>query len=422
MKRKIIGFIGALVLGFCSQVFALDSLWTFGTAGNALSANQYFSVSAPAIGDSNINKKHLVIAGPMTVSNLNIFGLTAPNNGAGTETITYTLYVNGAASALTCSITDASTSCADATHTVSLVRGDTVALRAETGAGTPVYGVVSGYIKKTITGTNRDDYIGSPSSTSILSASATNYTSVFYKAISAIEIKFIIPVDGVLSKLIVVLDGTPGAGKSYAITVRKNGSDQALTCTVADTSTTCEDIINSVTFSAGDVVSVSTTPTGTPTTRYLTVGARFSSSISGLFVHSGVANSAASTSATNYGAVNGSIAPTSSTATNNMSYPTGLYAVRYYAGITTAPDNGAGVQSYTYSLRDQTAGADSMASCRIYEANTSCNKNIRVLLTASNFLVHNEIVPSGTPVSGGVSQQALALTFQTPQTTSIKGY
>ncbi len=423
MKKKIFGFLGALVLGLCSQAFALDSLWTFGTAGNALSANQYFSVNAPAIGDATVSKKHLVIAGSMTVSNLNVFAVTAPNNGVGTETINYTLYVNGSASALTCSISDASTSCSDSTHTVSLVRGDTVALRAETGAGTPVYSVVSGYIKKTITGTNRDDYIGGPASTTILSGTLTNYTSLFYKAPSTTEVKFIVPVGGNISKLVVALDGTPGAGKSYAVTLRKNGSDTGVTCTVADTNTTCGDLINSSTFAAGDFVSVSIVPSGTPTARYISVGAQFSSLISGYFIHSSFTSSGnPSTSVTHYFPVNGAAGSGTSTSTYNESYPTGLYAMAYYAGQVTAPDNGAGVQSYTYSLRNESSTTDTMANCRIYEALTSCNKNIRVLLPATNYLVHNEVVPSGTPVSGGGSTVGIALSFQVPQTTTIKGY
>ena len=50
------------------------------------------------------------------------------------------------------------------------------------------------------------------------------------------------------------------AGSSYTFTVRKNGTDTELTCTASATATSCSDILNSVSFAAGDTISISAVP------------------------------------------------------------------------------------------------------------------------------------------------------------------
>lgn len=57
----------------------------------------------------------------------------------------------------------------------------------------------------------------------------------------------------------------PGAGKSFAITLRNTAVDTALTCTIADTNTTCSQTGQSVSIASGDLLVVSDVPAGTPT-------------------------------------------------------------------------------------------------------------------------------------------------------------
>lgn len=77
----------------------------------------------------------------------------------------------------------------------------------------------------------------------------------------------IIPDAGTFDNLYVKLAGSPGAGKSYQFTLMVNGVASALTCTVSDTNTTASDTSNSVSVSAGDLVSLRCVPSGTPTAR-----------------------------------------------------------------------------------------------------------------------------------------------------------
>lgn len=58
--------------------------------------------------------------------------------------------------------------------------------------------------------------------------------------------------------------GTPGAGKSYALTLRNNGADSDCTCTISDASTFCEDTSCSA-LGLDSTNSWKTAPSGTPT-------------------------------------------------------------------------------------------------------------------------------------------------------------
>jgi hypothetical protein len=61
---------------------------------------------------------------------------------------------------------------------------------------------------------------------------------------------------GRASKLVVNLTVAPGVGGSATITIRKNGANTGLTCTVSGTLATCANTVSSVTFSDGDLLSI----------------------------------------------------------------------------------------------------------------------------------------------------------------------
>jgi hypothetical protein len=83
------------------------------------------------------------------------------------------------------------------------------------------------------------------------------------------------PGAGTISSLYVRLSAAPGAGTSYAFFVRRNGVDTALTCTVSGTAMGCSDLVNSVAFSAGDLISVRSAPTSNPAARTMRWTATF---------------------------------------------------------------------------------------------------------------------------------------------------
>jgi hypothetical protein len=91
-----------------------------------------------------------------------------------------------------------------------------------------------------------------------------------------------VPFAGTLSRLHVRLDGpagTAGSGEFYAFTIRVNGSDTAVTCTILETATNCSDSVNTALFNAGDLISLGVVPsTSNPATRAMRWTAQFSAS------------------------------------------------------------------------------------------------------------------------------------------------
>jgi hypothetical protein len=73
---------------------------------------------------------------------------------------------------------------------------------------------------------------------------------------------------GVASKM-VFRSETLTAGQTATLTLRKNGADTALTCTITSSSTaaTCTDFTHTVTFADGDLLSIRYNETGNPNTR-----------------------------------------------------------------------------------------------------------------------------------------------------------
>jgi len=61
---------------------------------------------------------------------------------------------------------------------------------------------------------------------------------------------------GTASKLVVSLTKEPGAGQSATITIRRNGVDTALSCTISGIANTCADTVDRLTFGDGDLLSV----------------------------------------------------------------------------------------------------------------------------------------------------------------------
>jgi hypothetical protein len=64
------------------------------------------------------------------------------------------------------------------------------------------------------------------------------------------------PLSGTLSKLYVSVTTAPGVGNTITATLRVNGSDTAVTCTISGTSTTASDLTHTAAITAGQPVSV----------------------------------------------------------------------------------------------------------------------------------------------------------------------
>lgn len=65
--------------------------------------------------------------------------------------------------------------------------------------------------------------------------------------------------------------GTPGAGATITMTIRKNMVDTAVTATLGESDTTANSSSNSFTFAAGDIITIGITYTGSPTVQPVSV-------------------------------------------------------------------------------------------------------------------------------------------------------
>lgn len=71
---------------------------------------------------------------------------------------------------------------------------------------------------------------------------------------------------GTLQNLRVLLSVAPGSGKSYTVTLYKNGSSTGITVTISDSATSGSDTTHTVTVAAGDKIRYQYTTSGTPAT------------------------------------------------------------------------------------------------------------------------------------------------------------
>jgi len=162
------------------------------------------------------------------------------------------------------------------------------------------------------------------------------------------------PTDGTFTNLLITLAGAPGTGKSWTFTVRKNGVDTALSVVISDTATTGRDTTHSVAVAPGDLLSLKSVPSGTPSASgwLITVALEFTSTNTGESGYSGQTPTVnLSTSAARYQGVfrlNNGWNTTSATAGSARSVVAAAGTVTaLYLLLTAAP---GAAKSYTFSL------------------------------------------------------------------------
>jgi hypothetical protein len=85
--------------------------------------------------DSTETKVALPIPVGGSIGGLQVRTNTAPGGSGSSNSYSYTVYVNGAATAVVCSIFEVERSCNDSTHSVTVNPGDRVALRQQAFSG-----------------------------------------------------------------------------------------------------------------------------------------------------------------------------------------------------------------------------------------------------------------------------------------------
>lgn len=202
-----------------------------------------------------------------------------------------------------------------------------------------------------------------------------------------------------IDNLRVVIPTAPGTGKSWAWTIMQNGVATSLTCTIADTNTSAQDLNagHAVSFAAGDLISIRETPSGTPTS---TAGYSYSvrQSASGLFGVFGGAVQNVSNSVVNY---NNLMSSASWNATESNVYapvPTGGTLKNLYIITSAAP---GAAKTYKFDL--MVNGSPTGPTVSITGAGTTTgNDTSNTAAVVAGDLVSIRCTPTGTPAAAFV--------------------
>lgn len=213
----------------------------------------------------------------------------------------------------------------------------------------------------------------------------------------------------------VIVDTAPGAGKSRAFTVRQNGADTGVTVTISDTNTSAT-FSGSVSFNAGDLLTISSVPTSLPTAPGNIYWHMEWNTTGSVYLLLGGAGSATN-SATNYHNVfgGGAAAWSGSVSAADIPVPTGATVTK----LQVASPDGAPGAGTSYAVSMRLNNTTDICTATISDTNTSASASGSQALAAGDVITLKE-VPTGTPTS-----RRLAWCFSLTMTTdgeSFYGY
>ena len=422
MKRLLV-FFGLLL--FASPAHATIAVYPSLAAAPSTTATNYRALLSGTGSFNSTESNRYQLAGiEGTYIKLSVVLDTAPENGAGTQSYTFTVRSGVSDTATTCTISESATSCTSTTES-SMGVGDRISLSCAPSASAPAASALTFSIAIASTTVGQSS-ISAGTGTVNIATGATNYISPHTVSTPTTTEKFVemlIPTSGTFSGLRVRLSGSPNNGggtQTYTFTVRRGVgtgamADTSVTCAISETATTCNDLSNSFTVAAGDRITISSAPTaGTPTARLAWFGLIFTSDVDGEFIVPFETDNAPSTVAVNYDPADGSGSTWTATETavdQHVGYPFTVTAI--YVNVDVAPDLGVGVQSYDYTLRTNDT-TDTTATCNMSETNTTCSlTGLSVSLVATD-LIDTEATPNVVPTAP-TSQSISYLGFITPR-------
>lgn len=332
------------------------------------------------------------------IKNLRIVLSAAP--GAGNSRI-FTLYVNGAPSALTCTIANLATSCNDTTHEVDVVAGDRVCLKMTLGVG--YADIADGYISTMFEGSTAKEslilgsYWGPLDKTQITYPQAMG--AMTYSTTTENDQRQVCPTSGKIKNLYVRLSADPGtAPDAYRFTLRKNGASQTLTVTITANDTTGNDTTHEVTVAAGDILTLMVEPLSEPSeTPNAHWGMTFVADTDGESIVLGGSYDNLNNAATEYICLLcTNIQSWTATEANHYSLGQSCTLKKLYILLSAAPGGG---KSYTFTVRKPGNGqADGNLTVTITGAgSTTGHDAAHTDVISDDDYVDLKCVPAGTP-------------------------
>jgi hypothetical protein len=205
------------------------------------------------------------------------------------------------------------------------------------------------------------------------------------------------PVGGTVSTMRVSLVNPPGAGTSYAFTLYKGNSATSLTCTIADTATSCTDLTDSISVAAGDNLSWQVSPTNSPIPIAPAIATNFTPTNPGdTFIMSTAGNNNTTFNAYSFPSTSGGWGTTENSTVRTIIPDAGTLD-QFYMQIQTAPGTG----STLYAVR--TNSATSTVQCSISTTGKTCSDTTDTLAVSTADIINYVSAPSGITTANGVS-------------------
>lgn len=315
-------------------------------------AVRYSGISGGYVWSTSTTGMRQAISTPGYLDYLRIELSGAPDTG---KSYTFVLLVNGAPTALTCTIADLNTSGSDLVNSVAVSPGDTVQLRC-TPAGSPDAAAARWTMR--FTGDNSRESLILGTSECLNAANSWSPISQNLNLMSFTEndARQVCPTRGKIKNLYCVMAASPGGGaKAYTFTLRVNGINSALTCTIAGAATTANDTTHEVTVAAGDILTLGIVPVNSPDDLvYLAFGTTFLADIDGESLVLGGGSDNLNPAATEYKPLVTNSLGLSWNASESFLYQLGQACTlrKLYVLLSAAPDTG---KSYTFMVRQASA-------------------------------------------------------------------
>lgn len=232
------------------------------SGGATATGTEYYNVARHRDGDStDALAAHLVSTGGAW-SDLYAELATAP--GAGASRV-FTVFVEGSGTVVTCTISDAATTCNDPTNSIAISEGNTFSIQQVPSTPTNPAVSTSVLIGMVFTATTDGEFLFPGRDITQSSTAATDYLPLMGIVTgTTTETDMSGLAQGMtITDLNVEIDGSPGvAPRAYTYTLRQNVGDASLTCTITAGNTTCAGETD-VSIAADDLLAFSVTPSAT---------------------------------------------------------------------------------------------------------------------------------------------------------------
>lgn len=375
---------------------------TSGSPSSAVASNQSVTICASGASWSTGTTNHRSII-PFRCQ-ISLFALEIVTPPGAGKSWTFVLQKNNVDTSLSVTLSGAAATIASTTtESVIFEEDDFISIRA-TPSGTPaaVTDVRFSFVVDTL---GRPEYFymrsyGTASTGSRAYGSVANSGVTWTTSGAATSVDYDMAHDATITKMKLYTSSLPGAGKTFVYSLYKNGAEEASTQMTIDNSgaLTREVTGLSIALSAGDVIKLSSLPSGTPTAGHVSITTVVRPKTVGEYSVSSMCSNLDSPSATAWHRAFMSLNTQNTVSEDNTRHidpPSFSYALKnYFTRVGAAPGSG---KSRAFTITRN--GSDTSIVSTISGTATSASDTSHVEYFGPLDNVAMKAVPSGTPTT-----------------------